>query len=84
MRLTKKEADKIKVYEDTEVAHIDGKTIYADNLKKWAYRRLETWLDMLEVCKELVSFCESKERLNADDVCPTKAYELAKTFISKV
>ncbi len=37
----------------------------------------------LKVCEELVSFCESKERLNADDVCPTKAYELAKVVIAQ-
>lgn len=38
--------------------------------------------DSLKVCKELVNFCESKERLNQDDVCPSKAYELAKAAIA--
>lgn len=37
----------------------------------------------LDVCKELVSFCESKERLDDDGICPTKAYELAKAVIAK-
>ncbi|KKL23705.1 hypothetical protein LCGC14_2422700 [marine sediment metagenome] len=35
----------------------------------------------LDACRELVRFCESKDRLNQDDVCPTKAYELAKAAI---
>lgn len=39
--------------------------------------------DLLEACKELVRFCESEERLVEDDVCPTKAYELAKEAIAK-
>ena len=37
----------------------------------------------LAACRELVRFCESKERLNQDDVCPTKAYELAKAAIAQ-
>ena len=37
----------------------------------------------LAASEELVRFCESKERLNEDGVCPTKAYELAKAAIAK-
>lgn len=39
--------------------------------------------DSLEACKVLVRFCESKERLDDDGVCPTQAYELAKAAIAK-
>lgn len=39
--------------------------------------------DSMKACKELVRFCESKERLDDDGVCPTKAYELAKAAIAK-
>ena len=39
--------------------------------------------DSMKACKALVSFCESKERLNDDGTCPTKAYELAKAAIEK-
>lgn len=39
--------------------------------------------DLLTACEALVAFCESKERLNGDDVCPTKAYDLAKTALKK-
>ena len=38
---------------------------------------------LLDACKELVRFCESKERLSQDDVCPTKAYELSKAAIKQ-
>ena len=39
--------------------------------------------DSMKACEALVSFCESKERLNGDSVCPTEAYDLAKTAIDK-
>jgi len=49
-----------------------------------ARKRLEAAApDLLDACKELVRFCESKERLSQDDVCPTKAYELSKAAIKQ-
>ncbi len=51
MVLTKKQSNKIKVAETTEVAYINGEKIYAENLQKWAYRRLETWPELLATCK---------------------------------
>ena len=39
---------------------------------------------LLKACKALVLFCESNERLNNDDVCPTKAYNAAQVAIAKV
>ncbi len=39
--------------------------------------------DSLAACKAIVSFCESKDRLNDNGICPTKAYELAKATIKK-
>ena len=39
--------------------------------------------DSMKACEALVSFCESKERLNGDSVCPTEAYDLAKAAINK-
>lgn len=38
---------------------------------------------LLTACEAIVSFCESKERLNDDGICPTKAYELAKAALEK-
>ncbi len=51
MGLTKEEASKIIVTETTEVAYVNGENIYAENLYKWAYRRLETWPELLDACK---------------------------------
>jgi len=53
MALTREQSNKIKVDENTEVACIYGEKIYADNLQKWAYRRLETWPDLFEALKDL-------------------------------
>lgn len=39
--------------------------------------------DLVAACRELVKFCESKERYKPDYVCPVKAYELAKVGIAK-
>lgn len=51
--LTKEEGNKIKVADDTEVAYINGEKIYAENLQKWAYRRLLTWPALFEACQAL-------------------------------
>lgn len=56
MTLTKEQANKIKVARDTEVGDLcsyEGAhhKICAENLAKWAYRRLESWPDFLEGCK---------------------------------
>lgn len=45
--LTKEQANKIIVTEDTQV----GDGISADRLANWAYRRLETWPELVEACK---------------------------------
>jgi len=85
MALTREQGNKIKIDGDVMVGFSgSGGDICAEQLAKWAYRRLELWPDLLKVCEELISFCESKERLIADDACPTKAYKLAKAAIAKV
>ena len=45
------EANKIQITGLTKVAHVNGKPMYAENLQRWAYRRLETWPELLEACK---------------------------------
>ncbi len=52
--LTREEADKIQVIRDTKVACINGQKITAEYLQKWAYRRLETWPDLLASNKILI------------------------------
>jgi hypothetical protein len=54
MKMDAETSNKIQVALDTEVAYINGETIYAENLQRWAYRRLETWPALLDVCKELL------------------------------
>ena len=59
MALTREQADKIKVTEDTEVGDLcsyEGAhhKITAENLAKWAYRRLETWPDLLDLMQEIL------------------------------
>jgi len=53
MALTREQSNKIKVNETTEVAYINGEKIYAENLQKWVYRRLEMWPDLLASLKSL-------------------------------
>ena len=48
MGLTKEEANKIIVVEDTIVAYIVGAPVFAENLQNWAYRRLEAFPKMLD------------------------------------
>ena len=38
---------------------------------------------LVKACEELIKFCESRERYNQDDVCPVKAYELAKAAVAE-
>lgn len=38
---------------------------------------------LLDACKEIVSFCESKERVAEDGACPVKAYQLSKDAIAQ-
>lgn len=40
--------------------------------------------ELLQVCYGLVKFCESKNRLNDDGICPTATYELAKELIARI
>jgi len=52
MALTREQANKIKIERDTAIGFSGTVgTIRAEQLKKWAYRRLETWPDFLEGCK---------------------------------
>jgi len=86
--MTNEEMNKIQITRETEIGDLcsyEGAhhKIVAENLAKWAYRRLETWPDSMAACRKLVRFCESKERLNEDGVCPVEAYELAKAAITK-
>ena len=59
MALTKEQSNKIKVTEITEVGYINGEKIYAENLQKWAYRRLETWPELLDACKYTIEQLKS-------------------------
>lgn len=52
--LTAEQADKIEITEGTEVAYINGEKIVAENLKRWAYRRLKGWPNLLKACEEFV------------------------------
>lgn len=59
MTLTKEQGNKIKVERDTEVGDLcsyEGAhhKICAENLAKWAYRRLETWPDLLDIIQEIL------------------------------
>jgi len=79
MALTREQADNIKIDEDTIVGFSgSGGDICTEQLARWAYRRLEKWTDLRNACKAIIVFCEEKERLETDGICPTKAYELAK------
>ena len=60
------------------IANIDMALATATEL----VRRWNSHDALLETCWEIVNFCESKDRLNDDGVCPTKAYEKAKAAIA--
>ncbi len=55
MGLTKEEANKIRIKKTTEVGCVASVSFCAEDLYKWAYRRLETWPDLLEASKDFVS-----------------------------
>ncbi len=66
---TKKEADKIKIEPSTSMGIINSGTVVAEDLPKWAYRRLESWPDLLEACKCLLADLEGCiETLELDEV----------------
>lgn len=53
MALTREQTNKIKINPDVIVGFSGtGGDICAEQLAKWAYRRLETWPDLLDACKE--------------------------------
>ena len=55
MALTKEQANKIKIDPDVIVGFSDsGGDICAEQLAKWAYRRLETWPDFLDCIQEIL------------------------------
>ena len=59
MALTKEQANKIKVTRDTplgDLCSFEGAhhSIYGDDLAKWAYRRIETWPDLLHCIQEIL------------------------------
>ena len=50
--MTKEQADKIEIDEDVIVGFSgSGGDICAEQLAKWAYRRLETWPKMLDALR---------------------------------
>jgi len=64
----------------------NGKLIYEELMPQRAAEFVRCWNShdaLLETCWEIVNFCESKDRLNDDGVCPTKAYEKAKAAIAQ-
>ena len=52
--MDREQGNKIKVNESTQVGDINGIGIDAEDLQRWAYRRLETWPDLLDACKQAV------------------------------
>ena len=63
-----------------------GKLFWEEVFPQHAERIVKCWNShdaLLETCWEIVNFCESKDRLNDDGVCPTKAYEKAKAAIAQ-
>lgn len=52
--MNKKEANKIQVNRSTQVGSINGVGIDAEDLEKWAYRRLKTWPELLTACEVAV------------------------------
>jgi hypothetical protein len=54
MALTQEQADKIEIDEDMIVGFsLNGGDICAGQLSRWAYRRLETWPDLLDALRNL-------------------------------
>ena len=49
--MNREESNKIKVNRSTQVGDINGIGIDAEDLQRWAYRRLETWPDLLELAE---------------------------------
>ena len=47
------QSNKIKITEDTKVAFVHKKKVYAEDLEKWIYRRLDAFPDLLAACKKL-------------------------------
>lgn len=86
MGLTREQADKIEVTETTEVAYINGEKIYAENLQKWAYRRLETWPDLLSACRCAVADLEGATELLDGDIpeCWNKSIDECRKVIERV
>ncbi len=60
MGLTKEQADKIVINPQTVVGYAVNTAsgaqpvVEAEELVKWAYRRLETWPDLLTACESLL------------------------------
>ncbi len=78
MGMTKEEANKIRIESETVVAGyisddmILAKKVCAENLNKWAYRRLETWPDLLLACKQALEVvdCYTIGSKDAEDKKP--------------
>ena len=52
MAQTREQTDRIEIDEDVIVGFsVTGGDISAEQLSKWAYRRLRTWPALLEACK---------------------------------
>ena len=77
MAITRKQADKIKIDGDVMVGFSgSGGDICAEQLAKWAYRRLETWPDLLKASKNFIKgwthFCDcidwKRSHLDADAI----------------
>ena len=77
MALTKEQSNKIKIDGDVIVGFSgSGGDICAEQLARWAYRRLETWPDLFEASKDFISgwkhFCDcidfGKSNLDAEAI----------------
>lgn len=88
--LSKEEADKIKVDENTPMGFVNCHPIVAEDLPKWAYRRLESWPELLDACKMYQERIELFRKMNPDIIIKlgsglglTQAEEKGKDAIAK-
>ena len=81
MALTREEADKIEIDEDVIVGFSgSGGDICAEQLAKWAYRRLETWPDLLDTLRYIITLSQpinGKWGRRADKICLTASKAIA-------
>lgn len=62
--MNREEADKIQIEAETMVSVSEtGEHFVAENLTCWAYRRVETWPDLLSACIEAKARLEQCQKI---------------------